>query len=100
MQVRIDTAEQPYITPAFMEQLYKNKEIIKEIEKMIEWKKYLQDVNEVSITIGKDIYRIKNDVVTHFSNDNTMLEKRKIEIDEFKIIRRLGHIFAIYWYMQ
>lgn len=53
---------------------------------MIEWKKYLQDVNEVSITIGKDIYRIKNDVVTHFSNDNTMLEKRKIEIDEFKNI--------------
>lgn len=100
MQVRIDTAEQPYITPAFMEQFYKNKEIIKEIEEMIEWKKYLQDVNEVSITIGKDIYRIKNDVVTHFSNDNTMLEKRKIEIDEFKIIRRLGHIFAIYWYMQ
>lgn len=86
MQVRIDTAEQPYITPAFMEQLYKNKEIIKEIEKMIEWKKYLQDVNEVSITIGKDIYRIKNDVVTHFSNDNTMLKKRKIEIDEFKNI--------------
>ena len=86
MQVRIDTAEQPYITPAFMEQLYKNKEIIKEIEKMIEWKKYLQDVNEVSITIGKDIYRIKNDVVIHFSNDNTMLEKRKIEIDEFKNI--------------
>ena len=86
MQVRIDTTEQPYITPAFMEELYKNKEIIKEIEKMIEWKKYLQDVNEVSITIGKDIYRIKTDVVTHFSNDNTMLEKRKIEIDEFKNI--------------
>ena len=53
---------------------------------MIEWKKYLQDVNEVSITIGKDIYRIRTDVVTHFSNDNTMLEKRKIEIDEFKNI--------------
>lgn len=86
MQIRIDTAEQPYITPAFMEELYKNKEIIKEIEKMIEWKKYLQDVNEVSITIGKDIYRIRTDVVTHFSNDNTMLEKRKIEIDEFKNI--------------
>lgn len=86
MQVRIDTAEQPYITPTFMEQLYKNKEIIKEIEKMIEWKKYLQDVNEVSITIGKDIYRIKTDMVTHFGNDNTMLEKRKIEIDEFKNI--------------
>lgn len=86
MFARMDNAEQPYITPAYMEELYRNKEIIKEIERMIEWKNYLQDVNEISITIGKDIYRVKTDLLTHFSNDNTMLEKRKIEIDEFKNI--------------
>lgn len=86
MKTRIDTAEQPYIAPAFIEQMDNTEEKIKEVEKMIEWNQYLQDVNEVSITLGKDIYRIKTDIIKHFSNDNTLLDTRNISIEEFKNI--------------
>lgn len=86
MKTRIDTAEQPYIAPAFIEQMDNTEEKIKEVEKMIEWKQYLQDVNEVSITLGKDIYRIKTDIIKHFSSDNTLLDTRNISIEEFKNI--------------
>ena len=41
MQTRIDTAEEPYINPEFIENLNQQTEKIKEIENMIEWKKYL-----------------------------------------------------------
>ena len=86
MQTRIDTAEEPYINPEFIENMNQQTEKIKEIENMIEWKKYLQDVNEISITIGKNIYRIKTDMIKHFSSDNTMLDKRDISTEEFKNI--------------
>lgn len=86
MQTRIDIAEYPYINPEFIEEMNNTTEKIKEIENMIEWKKYLQDVNEISITIGKKIYRIKTDMIKHFSSDNTMLDKRDISMEEFKNI--------------
>ena len=86
MQTRIDIAEYPYINPEFIEEMNNTTEKIKEIENMIEWKKYLQDVNEISITIGKNIYRIKTDMIKHFSSDNTMLDKRDISMEEFKNI--------------
>lgn len=86
MQTRIDIAEYPYINPEFIEEMNNTTEKIKEIENMIEWKKYLQDVNEIFITIGKNIYRIKTDMIKHFSSDNTMLDKRDISMEEFKNI--------------
>lgn len=86
MEQRIDAAEDPYINPAFMERVSNTTEIINQLDKLMEWDKYLQDVNEIVITIGKNIYRIKTTMIKHFNNDNTLLETREISLEEFKNI--------------
>lgn len=81
---RIEKAEGSYINPFYIEQLSVYTECANEIDKMIEWKKYLQDVDEVVITFGKNVYRIKPTMIKCFSNDNTLLNTQDINIEEFK----------------
>lgn len=86
LQQRIEKAEDGYINPFYIEQKSIFNESANDLDKMIEWKKYLEDVNEVSVTMGKDIFRIKTNVIKHFSSDNTLLDTRNINIEEFKNI--------------